>query len=46
MREMGLKEVENYVLSWKNTVTQYIATQPIIKLYEEEMWRMGKRVSK
>ena len=26
-------------------VTQYIAMQPIMELYEENLWRLGTRVS-
>ena len=32
MKEVGLEEVETYVLRHQNTVAQYIATRPIMEL--------------
>ena len=38
--------MEGYVLKRQNTVTQYIATQPILDLCEEMVWSMGTWVAK
>ena len=35
-----------YVLKRHNTVTQYIATRPILDLYKETVRRSGARVSR
>ena len=46
MQEVGLEEVEAYVMRRKNMVAQYIATRTIIDLCEEAVWRPRTRVSK
>ena len=35
MREAGLEKVEDYVLNRYNALIQYIATRPILELYDE-----------
>ena len=46
MWEAGMDEVDQYALRSKNMVTQYIATRPIMDLYEEALWRPGTQISK
>ena len=45
MEETGFQEVETYVSLRQNTVTQFIATRPIIDLCLEMEWRPGSRVT-
>ena len=45
MKSVGMEEVETYVLCCPNTVTQYIATRPILELCMAEERRPGARVS-
>ena len=44
MWEAGMEEVDPYILRRQNKATQYIVTQPILKLYEEEVQRSVLRV--
>ena len=44
--EAGLEEIGVYVTRRQNTLTQYIATLPILDLCEWSMWRPGAWVSK
>ena len=46
MREAGLEEVEEYIAWRQHTVTQYIATRPILDLCEEAKRRPGTQISK
>ena len=46
MMEAGLLEVETYVSLLQNTVTQFIATRPIMDLCLAEERRPGPRVAK
>ena len=46
MAEAGLQEVETYVSRRQNTVTQFIATRPIMDLCLATEQRPGPRVSK
>ena len=41
-----LEDVETYITQRQNTVTQYIATWPILDLCEEADQRLGAWVSK
>ena len=45
MQEAGLEGIRKAVTRRQNTVTQYIATGPILDLCERAMQRMGVRVS-
>ena len=45
MVEAGFEEIGTYVTRMQNTVTQYIATRPILDLYERSDQRPGERVS-
>ena len=45
MKSVGIEEVETYVLRLQNTISQYILTWMILKLYLEAERRMGARVS-
>ena len=45
MEEAGFKEIGVYFMRRQNTVTQYIATQPILDLCEKSVWRTGAWVS-
>ena len=44
MDNVGLQEVENYVLCRQNTVAQFIATRPIMDLSMVAERRLGSRV--
>ena len=46
MGEAGLQEIETYVAYLHNTVSQNIATRPIMDLCLAAGWRPGARVSK
>ena len=46
MKEVGLEEVEEYIIQRQNTVAQYILMRQIIKLCEEAERHPGTRVSK
>ena len=46
MQEAGLEGIRKAVTRRQNTVTQYIATRPILDLYEQAMQRVGVRVSR
>ena len=46
MSEVGVQEVETHVARRKNTVTQFIATRPIMDLCMAAARRPGARVSK
>ena len=41
MEEAVFEEIGLYVTRRKNTVTQYIATRPILDLCERYVWRLG-----
>ena len=43
MKETILEDIETYIYMWKNTVTQYIATFPILDLCQDMERRMGSR---
>ena len=45
MGEAGFKGIRKSVTRRQNMVAQYIATRPILDLYERSAWRMGARVS-
>ena len=45
MGEAGFKGIRKSFTRRQNTVAQYIATQPILDLYEQATWRTGARVS-
>ena len=45
MAEVGLQEVETYVLHRQNKVAQYIATRPIMGLCMAGKQRLGTRVA-
>ena len=40
MEEAGFEEIELYITRRQNTVAQYIATQPIMDLCEQSVWRL------
>ena len=44
MREAGLTEIGKSIANRQNTVTQYIATRPLLDLCEEARAREGTRV--
>ena len=46
MEEAGFEDMGDYVLKMHNTVSQYIATRPIIDLCEETVWRSGTWVDR
>ena len=46
MQEAGLEGIQKAVTRRKNTVTQYIATRPILDLCDQAMQRVGVRVSR
>ena len=46
MREEGFEGIRKAVTRRQNTVTQYIATQPILDLCERATQRVGARVSR
>ena len=46
MAETGLQEVETYVPCRHNTVAQFIATRPIMKLCMAEEQSLGPRLAK
>ena len=46
MVEAILQEVKTYVSRRQNTVTQFIATRPIMDLCLAAEWRPGSRVAK
>ena len=46
MAEVGLQEVDTYISRRQNTVTQFIATRPIMGLCLAAYWIPGPRVSK
>ena len=46
IQEVGMEEVDDYVLRRQNLITQYIATRKILDLYEEVVWRPGMWVSR
>ena len=41
MWEVGLEEVEEYIMQRQNTVIQYTVTQPVLDLCEEEVQQTG-----
>ena len=45
MKAVGLEEVETYVLSHHNSITQYIATHPILELCLSVEQQTGAQVS-
>ena len=45
MTEVGLEEVETYVLRRHNTIAQYISNLPILDIYMAEKQRPGERVT-
>ena len=45
MREAGFEWIRKSITRRKNTVTQYIATRPILDLFEQATQRRGARVS-
>ena len=45
MREVGLEEVEEYIMSRQNTVAQYIVTRTILYICEEAERHPGTWVS-
>ena len=44
--EAGLEVIRKSITRRQNTVAQYIATRPILDLYERSTWRPGARVSR
>ena len=46
MLEVGFEGIGTYITRSQNTVAQYIATRPILDLYERSAWRPGARVSR
>ena len=46
MREAGFEGISQSTTRRQNTVTQYIATRPILDLYERSTQRLGARVSR
>ena len=46
MVEAVFKGISKYITRRQNTVTQHIATQPILDLYEWSAWRPGAGVSR
>ena len=46
MKEAGLTDIRTSILRSQNTVTQYIATQPLLDLCERTTQRGGARVSR
>ena len=46
MVEAGFEGIEKYITRRQNMVAQYIATQPILDLYERSARRPGVRVSR
>ena len=44
MGEVVFKGIRKLVTRRQKTVAQYIATQPILDLYEQATWRLGERV--
>ena len=46
MSPAGLEEVGTYVLHRQNTITQYIATRPILELCLEAERRAGEQVAR
>ena len=45
LRKAGLDWIRKYITMRQNTVVQYIATRPILDLYERATQRLGARVS-
>ena len=45
MEEIGFKEIRKYTTRRNNTIVQYIATQPILDLFERTTRRLGARMS-
>ena len=45
MEEASFEEIGVYITRRQNTFAQYIATRPIIDLYERSFWRPGASVS-
>ena len=45
MVEAGFEEIGTYITRMQNTVAQYIATRPILDLYERSAQRTVTRVS-
>ena len=46
MREAEFEGIRKAITRRKNTIAQYIATQPILDLYEQATQRLGSRVSR
>ena len=46
MQEVGFEEMGEYIMKRQNTVTQYIATRPILDLREETVRMPGAWVAK
>ena len=46
MQEAGFEEIRKAITRRQNTVAQYIATRPIMDLYERATQRRGARVSR
>ena len=45
MAETGFEGIGTYITRRQNTATQYIATRPILDLYERSARKPGERVS-
>ena len=45
MAEAGFEGIGTYIMSRQNTAAEYIATRPILDLYERSARRPGARVS-